>query len=251
MLNLNYGQIDNHVKTSESQSLRVNGVFKTLDVYKALDVIVKSYSLLKKSLDTIDINDVKDYLEKTGDERRAYTKDGFKIKFYNGDFNKEQENCFLEILKEIQNEKIKIRLMGGSVYKLHGGKGDTPDLDYELLMSKEGEEAAKICGLGDGVEWGWLFESDKKEFLFSDEAGVPYPFDNHGIINIDQESLNTKYAKVIGTEAVEVYAQTKDAFIDEQESVIQAYEKAPVLNTQGRDRLEKMKCRVNELKGIS
>lgn len=234
------------VQKSEAKLLRTeNG----LDVYRALGVLTNNYSFLRRSLQNVDMDDAEEYLKKTGAERRAYDNGELKIKFYNGSFNKEQEQNFIKLLKKFQKEKIQIRILGGSAYKILGGKGKTPDLDYEIIVSEDGENAAKICKLEDGtVTLGWLLESNKKEFLFSDDSHIPYPFDNHGIRHIKQEDIDTEFTKIIENENVEIFAPKKENFINEQERVIEAYKNALITDASQQERMKKMESRVEELK---
>jgi hypothetical protein len=233
---------------SDAKSLRTEN---RLDVYRALGVLANNYSFLRRSLQNINMDDAEEYLKKTETERRAYDNGELKIKFYNGDFNKEQEQNFLKILKEFQKEKIQIRILGGSAYKILGGKGHTPDLDYEIIASEDGENAAKICKLEDSTATlGWLLESNKREFLFSDDSHIPYPFDNHGIRHIKQEIVDAEFTKILENENVEIFAPKRENFISEQEKVIEAYKKALIMDASQQERMQKMESRVEELKGL-
>ncbi len=236
-----------YAQESEAKSLRTENV---LDVHRALDVLARNYSLLKDNLRSTDINAVNDYTRKTKDERRVYSNGSFKIKFYATDFTEEQEQNFLKLLKELQKDKIRIRVLGGSAYKLLGGKGKTPDLDYEIIVSEAGENAAKVCKLEDEATFGWIIESNKKEFLFSDDSHIPYPFDNHGFRHIKQEVIDNDFTKIIENENVEIFAPKKENFISEQEKVIEAYRKALITDASQQERMKKMESRVEELKGF-
>lgn len=153
-----------------------------------------------------------------------------------------------EFLKEIQSEKIRIRLLGGIVYKHFGGTENIGDVDYKLLVSEAGEAAAKIYWPAGIMPQDLFFDCEKSQFVI-DYVESPYHYDDNGICHIPQDILVRDFTRSEICDA-EIYIPTKCAFIREQQGIIDKYKPLEEFGWRERVRVQKAKRRIDELMAL-